>query len=196
MTQPPSTLVIYAHPGAHQSRVNQQLIQAARLLPGVEVLDLYNTYPDFYIDVGTEQARLERAGLVVLVHPIQWYSMPALMKEWIDVVFEEGWAYGSGGQALRGKRLWLCATAGGTADNYREGAVHGRPFDAYLAPYEQTATLCQMQWLPPLVLFGARSVGDEAVEAHVSAFTDGLRHYSQPNLADSTAIPPLKLESR
>ena len=191
MNEPATTLVVYAHAGAHQSRVNQKLIQAARLLDGVEVLDLYNTYPDFFIDVATEQARMEAASLVALVHPIQWYSMPALMKEWIDAVFTEGWAYGRNGTALRGKGLWLCATTGGSIESYQAGGTHGRPFSDYLAPYEQTAVLCQMEWLPPLVLHGARSVSDDAVASHVAAFSAGLRAHSGARLAGHPALPAL-----
>ena len=63
--------------------------------------------------------RARRAGagnagsLIVLMHPIQWYSMPALLKLWLDEVLTYGWAYGPGGSALKGKDLWLVATTGG-----------------------------------------------------------------------------------
>ena len=66
-----------------------------------------------YLDVLLEQARAGAAQLVVLLHPIQWDSMPALMKLWLDEVLTYGWAYGSG-TALRGKDLWLVATTGGS----------------------------------------------------------------------------------
>lgn len=44
-------------------------------------------------DVAAEQARIDRADALVLVYPIYWWSMPALMKGWIDRVFANGWAY-------------------------------------------------------------------------------------------------------
>lgn len=65
--------------------------------------DLYRCYPDFYIDVEHEQHRLEEPDLVVFLHSIQWYGMPALMKEWLDVALEYAQAYGEGGTALHGK---------------------------------------------------------------------------------------------
>lgn len=43
-------------------------------------------------DVLAEQARLDRADALVLVFPIFWWSMPALLKVWIDRVFVNGWA--------------------------------------------------------------------------------------------------------
>ena len=94
--------MIAAHPHWRDSRVNRRLLAAARAVPGVEVCDLYGSYPDFAIDVEAEQARLAKARLVVLVHPIQWYSMPALQKLWLDDVLGYGWAYGTGGHALEG----------------------------------------------------------------------------------------------
>lgn len=44
-------------------------------------------------DVVAEQARIDRADALVLVYPIYWWSMPALLKGWIDRVFANGWAY-------------------------------------------------------------------------------------------------------
>src|SRR3954471_14966828 len=89
-------LVLYAHATPHRSRVNRRLADAARSLPNARVHDLYEQYPDFHIDVAYEQALLADADLIVFQHPIQWYGMPALLKEWVDTVFERGWAYGAG----------------------------------------------------------------------------------------------------
>ncbi|MDN3224067.1 NAD(P)H-dependent oxidoreductase [Pseudomonas nunensis] len=44
-------------------------------------------------DVLAEQARIERADALVLVYPVYWWSMPALLKGWIDRVFSNGWAF-------------------------------------------------------------------------------------------------------
>ena len=148
-------LVLYAHPAPQRSRVNRALAAAAADLPSVKVHDLYETYPDFHIDVAAEQALLAEADLVVFQHPIQWYSMPALMKEWVDLVLEAGWAYGTNGTALHGKTLWLVVTTGGAEDAYQPGAYHGYPFESFLPAYEMTARLCGMHWAPPLVLHGA-----------------------------------------
>ena len=172
-----NVLVIYAHPASHRSRVNRKLADAARAVEHVEVLDLYETYPDFYIDVAREQARLAGADLLVFLHPIQWYSMPSLLKEWVDVVLQRGWAFGHGGNALKGKGYWLVATTGSPAEAYRAGARHDRPFDDYLPQFQQTAALCGMQWQPPHILHGAHRVGEAAVEAHVAAFAERLAHY-------------------
>lgn len=182
--------VLAAHPHWRESRVNRRLLAAARGVPGVEVVDLYGRYPDYAIDVPAEQARVARAGLLVLVHPIQWYSMPPLQKLWLDEVLAYGWAYGAGGGALRGKDLWLVATTGGPEASYHPASYNRYFFDAFLPPYEQTAALCGMRFLPPLVLHGARSAPEAEVAAHVRTFAERLASYPRwPELDDLDACP-------
>lgn len=186
----PDTLVLAAHPNWRESRVNHQLLAAARRVPRVAVRDLYARYPDYDIDVPAEQAALADAALVVLLHPIQWYSMPALQKLWIDEVLQYGWAYGSGGDALLGKDLWLVASTGGSEGSYHPQGYNRHFFDAFLPPYEQTAALCGLRFLPPLLFHGARRESDAAVAAHVSVFEQRLRSYPDwPELADLPACP-------
>lgn len=184
--------VIAAHPAWRASRVNRPLMEAAQALPGVRVRDLYSSYPDYAIDVAREQAALVRARLVVLLHPIHWYSMPALQKLWLDEVLTYGWAYGEGvngkGQALRGKDLWLVATTGGPETSYHPQGYNRYFFDAFLPPYEQTAALCGMRFLPPLILHGAHSVDTQAVSQHLDTFRQRLLTY--PDGSELSALDP------
>ncbi|QNA89153.1 NAD(P)H dehydrogenase [Massilia sp. Dwa41.01b] len=177
MATAPRILVIYAHPAPHRSRINRRLATAAAALDGVLVHDLYETYPDFFIDVAREQALLEAAELVVFLHPIRWYSMPSLLKEWVDSVLLPGWAYGPGAAALRGKVYWLAVTTGSPEASYGPGERHGRPFADFLPPFEQTALLCGMTWWPPHILHGTNSTDDQAIDAHVAAFRDRLQAF-------------------
>ncbi|HEY8099269.1 MAG TPA: NAD(P)H-dependent oxidoreductase [Burkholderiaceae bacterium] len=187
MPPTPRILVIYAHPASHRSRINHLLIEAAKNLPNVQIHDLYETYPDFHIDIPREQELLATADLVIFQHPIQWYSMPSLLKEWVDVVLEHGWAYGPGGTGLHGKDYWLVATTGGTAESYQKTGYHHYPFSAFLPPFEQTARLCGMRWLTPHILHGAHQVDEDAVAKHVASYVERLRTYPHwPELADTS----------
>lgn len=177
MTASSRILILYAHAAPQRSRINRRLAQAAATLPHVQVHDLYETYPDFDIDVPKEQSLLTEADLVVFQHPIQWYGMPALLKEWVDVVLEEGWAYGANGNALRDKGFWLVASAGGVHESYQEDGQHGHAFEAFLPPFRQTAQLCGMRWLPPLILHGAQQADDAALNAHASLYIERLNTY-------------------
>jgi glutathione-regulated potassium-efflux system ancillary protein KefF len=173
----PRTYVLAAHPHWRDSRVNRQLMRVAREMPDVDVNDLYSTYPDYAIDIEAEQARVGQADLLVLLHPIQWYSMPPLQKLWLDDVLSWGWAYGTDGTALRGKDMWLVATTGGPESSYHPQSYNRYFFDAFLPPYEQTAALCGMRFLPPLMFHGARSAPIADLEAHVEVFRQRLSSY-------------------
>ncbi len=175
--------VVAAHPNWRESRVNRRLFEAARAQARCAVTDLFATYTDYSIDVPTEQARLSAAQLVVLLHPVHWYGMPALLKLWVDEVLTWGWAYGPG-RALAGKDLWLVTSTGGTQHSYQPDGYNRYAFDAFLPPYDQTAALCGMRFVPPLVLHGAHHAEPQAVQAHVQTFADRLQQYPHwPELA-------------
>jgi glutathione-regulated potassium-efflux system ancillary protein KefF len=182
--------VLAAHPNWRESRVNRRLLEQAQGLPGVQVQDLYERYPDYDVDVSTEQANARAAQLIVLLHPIQWYSMPALMKLWMDEVLRYGWAYGPSGTALQGKDLWLVASTGGPEESYHPQGYNRYFFDAFLPPYEQTAVLCGMRFLPPLLLHGAHRAEPAQVQAHAEVFRQRLSTYPDwPELAELDACP-------
>ena len=183
-------LVLTAHPDLRLSRVNGLLLEGARELAAraggaLEVRDLYALYPDYLIDVAAEQAALLQARLVVWLHPVHWYGMPPLLKLWLDEVFSYGWAYGPGGDRLAGKDLWLVVSTGGTEASYRPDG-HNRFFiDAFWPPYEQTASLAGMRFLPPMVLHGAHHAGRTELDEHVAVLVDRLRTWpAWPEIAD------------
>lgn len=185
-----SILVLVAHPELEQSRVNSRLLRAAREQQRagpagrVEVRDLYALYPDYLVDVAAEQVALADARLVVWQQPIHWYGMTPLLKLWVDEVLSFGWAYGPGGTALRGKDLWLVATTGGPEDSYRPGSYNRYFFDAFLPPYEQTAAICGMRFLPPLLLHGAHKASEVEMAGHAAGYAELLASYPDwPELA-------------
>ena len=111
-------LVLYAHPSEGRSRINAPLARLARDVEGVTLVDLYAAYPRFKIDIEAEQARLVEHDVVVMLCPFQWYSVPAILKEWMDLVLEFGFAYGEGGDRLAGKSLLVAISAGGAESAY------------------------------------------------------------------------------
>jgi glutathione-regulated potassium-efflux system ancillary protein KefF len=172
-----SIVVLAAHPNLEHSRVNRRLIDALQAASSTDLRDLYALYPDYLIDVPAEQAALLRARLVVWLHPIHWYSMPPLMKLWVDEVLAFGWAYGPGGAALRGKDLWLVATTGGPQDSYHPSSYNNHYFDDFLPAYRQTAALTGMRFLDPLVLHGARRADEGDIKAHMQRLLDRIATY-------------------
>lgn len=167
-------LVLFAHPALENSRVNRELLAVARSVEGLTVHDLYEAYPDFHIDVPAEQARLEAHGALVLQHPLFWYSAPSLVKEWLDLVLEWGWAYGTDGDALQGKAWLQALTAGGGVETYCPSGYNNFSIRELLTPFEQTANLCGMRYLPPFAVFGANRLSSEAIALHASAYREVL----------------------
>ena len=171
-------------------------------LSGVTLVDLYALYPRFKIDVDAEQQRLLEHDVIVFQFPIYWYSTPALLKEWQDLVLEHGFAYGGDGCRLGGKLFLVAATAGGAERDYAADGLNHFPIRTLLTPLEQTAQLCRMRYLPPLVLFAALQAStSERAQQHVDRYRqllEGLRderldleQAMQQELLDHPEIPML-----
>jgi glutathione-regulated potassium-efflux system ancillary protein KefG len=147
-------LVLFAHPAFKRSTINAALRSAVEGVEGITIHDLYARYPDFLIDVPHEQRLCEAHDIIVLQHPFYWYSTPAIVKEWFDLVLEHAWAYGSDGNALDGKITFQALTAGGAAEDYRADGLNRYTIRELTRPYEATAHLCGMRWLPPFGVLG------------------------------------------
>jgi glutathione-regulated potassium-efflux system ancillary protein KefG len=172
-------LILFAHPAFQKSRINRRLLRAVQGLQNVRIHDLYEEYPDFQIDVEREQKLLLHHDIIVLQHPFFWYSSPALLKEWEDLVLEYGFAYGLGGTMLAGKRMLSAITTGGPETAYRRAGYNYFRIREFLTPFEQTARLCHMEYLPPFVVFGSLKLVDEqALTDRATAYRrviEGLR---------------------
>ncbi|CAN5124144.1 NAD(P)H-dependent oxidoreductase [soil metagenome] len=179
------TLIVLAHPAIQISRVNRAMAGAAKRTEGVTLHDLYSAYPNFYIDAKREQARLLEYDAIVLQHPLYWYHMPALLKDWVDLVLEYGWAYG-GGTALVGKSWTHAFSTGSPATAYTEAGTHRHGTDTYSAGFEQTAAICGMHWHAPFITHDARKFDDDALDARLDEYQAWLR-----SLAASVTPPVL-----
>ncbi len=147
-------LLLFAHPALERSRVHSRLVAHARHLEGVTFHDLYESYPDFEIDVEKEQALLQQHDLIIFQHPFYWYSCPAIVKQWLDLVLEHGWAYGSKGKMLTGKRVFNAISTGVTPQAYSKTGRNRFTIRELLAPFDQTAVLCNMIYMPPFAVMG------------------------------------------
>lgn len=176
-------LVLFAHPSLERSEINDPLAAVAASHEQVTLVDLYAEYPDYRIDIDREQTRLCEHDVVVFLFPLYWYSTPALLKEWQDLVLEHGFAYGSEGRALAGKFFIAACSAGGPAGAYEAGGFNRFTLRELLRPLEQTAHLCHMRYLPPFALFGSRTAVEEGrLDDHLTAFRELLDHLSSAHL--------------
>jgi glutathione-regulated potassium-efflux system ancillary protein KefG len=175
-------LILFGHPRFEQSRVNRALLAALAGEGHVTIQDLYELYPDFNIDVDREKALLLEHDIVAWQHPLYMYSAPALVKQWIDMVLEFGWAHGAGAENLKGKLALNTVTAGGTRQSYGPGGFNRYTLGEFLRPFEQTARLCGMHYLPPFGVQGTYRLDDDALSTHAAEYRDLLERLSRPGL--------------
>jgi NAD(P)H dehydrogenase (quinone) len=147
-------------------------------------------------DVKGEIDKLLWADLLILQFPLWWFSMPAILKGWVDRVFAYGFGYGVGEHSdkrwgdrygegtLAGKRAMLIVTAGGWQDHYSARGING-PIDDLLFPINHGILYYPgYDVLPPFVIYQA----DRFDEAAFAAAAERLRMRMR-TLATTSPIP-------
>jgi NAD(P)H dehydrogenase (quinone) len=181
-------LIVYAHPapdslnGALKDYAVRHLQAAGH---EVRVSDLYamewkatleaSEIPErvhHRADVLAEQEKLRWADTVIFQFPLWWFSMPAIMKGWVERVYTYGFGYGVGEHSdvrwgdrygegtLAGKRAMLVVTAGGWESHYGPRGVNGAVDDLLFPIHHGILYYPGMEVLPPLMVYRARSMGD------------------------------------
>ena len=171
-------LILLAHPKFELSKVNKVLIDSVKNLESVTINDLYESYPDFNIDLEKEKELLSNHDIIIWHHPIYWYSCPPLLKQWIDLVLEIGWAYGPTGNALSGKYIFNTITSGGSSEAYQKGGRNRFSLKEFLIPFEQTAYLCKMNYLPPFAVKGTHYISASDLQEQALQYVNLLRFLS------------------
>ncbi|MFV9551089.1 NAD(P)H-dependent oxidoreductase [Algibacter sp. PT7-4] len=154
-------LVLFAHPKFEKSRANLALIERLKDKDYVTFHDLYEHYPNFHINVQREQELLAEHDIIIWHHPLYWYSSPAILKQWKDLVLEFNWAYGPNGKVLQNKTVFNVITTGGSKEVYCSEGYNTYTINEFLRPYEQTAKLCGMTYLPPFAVMGTHNLSDK-----------------------------------
>ena len=116
-------------------------------------------------DIEREQDKLRWADTVILQFPLWWFSMPAILKGWVERVYAYGFGYGVGEHSdvrwgdrygegtLAGKRAMLVVTAGGWESHYGPRGING-PIDDLLFPIHHGVLYYPgFDVLPPFVLY-------------------------------------------
>ncbi len=147
-------------------------------------------------DVKAEQEKLLWADVLILQFPLWWFTMPAILKGWVDRVYSYGFAYGVGEHneqrwgdrygegALAGKRAMLLVTTGGWEEHYSARGING-PIDDLLFPINHGILYYPgYDVLPPFVAYKV----DRLDAAGFSQVTEQLRERMR-TLATTTPIP-------
>jgi glutathione-regulated potassium-efflux system ancillary protein KefG len=167
-------LILFAHPAFERSRVHKSLIENISNLDGITINDLYENYPDFDINVEKEKTLLLEHQVIVWQHPLFWYSGPALLKQWQDLVLEHGWAYGKQGHALDGKKIFNAITSGTEMEAYQSEGLQRNTIREFLLPFERTAQLCRMIYLPPFWIPGTHRLNPDQIPKYSNQYRNLL----------------------
>ncbi|MBH5128649.1 NAD(P)H-dependent oxidoreductase [Streptomyces sp. PU10] len=164
-------------------------------------------------DVAAEQEKLLWADTVIFQFPLWWYTMPAILKGWVDRVFTHRFAYGVGvhdatrygerfGEGtLRGRRAILSVTVGGPESHYTDRGING-PIEDLLFPIHHGILYYPgLEVLPPFVLHGADRLTEGGFEDAAKAWRERLLSlettepiaFRPQNLGDYD-IPSLRLK--
>ncbi|WP_046216665.1 NAD(P)H-dependent oxidoreductase [Paenibacillus wulumuqiensis] len=173
------TLVILAHPDIEVSRVNQRWRKELLQHPGdITIHELYKEYPDWNIDVPREQEMMEAYDHVIFQFPFYWYSYPPLLKKWFDDVFTYGWAYGSAGNKLNGKKLGLAISIGDKKENYTSEGSVSFTVDQLIAPFVASTIHVGAIALPYFAVFGSSfQASDEEIDLSAREYIDYIMEY-------------------
>ncbi len=147
-------LVVSGHPDLSRSLANSIILNdLAAALPDAEIRRLDSLYPTGQIDIAAEQSAVSRADIIVWQFPFSWYSLPALLKKWLDEVMIHGFAHGSQAK-LDGKKLIVSFTAGAPAEAYGKDRPIPYGIEDFLPQFECTARLCRLDYQPPVYTAG------------------------------------------
>ncbi|MCT4613823.1 MAG: NAD(P)H-dependent oxidoreductase [Marinifilaceae bacterium] len=158
-----NVLILFAHPDFNKSKVNKQLTSRISDIRNLKFHDLYDEYPDGFIDKKREQKLMEKHDVIIFHFPMYWYSTPPILKEYQDMVLEHGWAFGSNTSSLYNKLFLSVITTGGRLEQYQVNGLHRHTINQLIAPIYQTALFCGMKTIPPLVLHGSHEISQTEI---------------------------------
>lgn len=172
-------VIVSGHPDFKNSLANKTILEEiAKNCPQVEIRQLSELYPDCNIDVKAEQKALEKADVIVFQFPTHWYSVPAILKLYIDKVMEHGWAYGSKGNALKGKSFIISTTLGAPENVYSADGAMKHTVEDFYFNLQQYAALCQLNYKKLFYICGAMCIPGVTTDEQKAALIEKLKKHA------------------
>ena len=174
-------LVVSGHVDLAHSVANKAILAGLQKeFPDAEFDNLIGLYPDYKIDAKAEQEKLVKADVIVLQFPFFWYNCPSIMRKWFEDVLQHGFAYGSNGRALEGKKLLVSLTLGAPTEMYQHDASQNFEIGEFMPSFIQMANLCRMQWSGFVCSGGYQFTAEEAkkidiANKHVKELVDTIK---------------------
>jgi NAD(P)H dehydrogenase (quinone) len=147
-----------------------------------------NRTGSFASDIAVEMDKLRRADAVIFQFPLWWFSMPAIMKGWVDRVFANGFAYGgSTGQffergMMAGKRAMICTTTGGPSYTFSPAGMCGSMEAALWPIHNGILRFVGFDVLPPFVVNGVDILDRETLSAALDVYAQRVSRLQEDEL--------------
>ncbi|MFB8787371.1 MAG: NAD(P)H-dependent oxidoreductase [Potamolinea sp.] len=129
-------------------------------------------------DIVAEQEKLLWADFIILQFPLWWFSLPAIMKGWVDRVFTTGFSYGGGKLydkgGLKGKKAMLALTTGGPASRYSPTGLNEDIEKILFAINHGILHFVGMEVLPPFIAWSPANAGDEGRHKYLEDYRQRL----------------------
>lgn len=179
-------LIVFSHPYPQRSHANKTILENVAKTEQVIISDLYEKYPDFHINVAEEQALLRQAKLIIFQFPIYWYNVPALLKQWQEMVLTRQFSSGDEihGRALQGKSAMAVVTTGHKHRSYQQGAYDNYSLEDFLSPLNQTSVHCGMNYHAPLVLHQAHGASQAELTQFSLLYSQRIKQLYQQGNSD------------
>ena len=142
--------------------------------------ELYATENDGFAEAIREEMRkVLECDVLIFQFPLWWFSIPAILKGWIDRVFAMGTIYGAGkwfeDGVFKGKRAMLSLTTGSPPTAYSKDGLHGEIDMLLYHVNHGTLRFTGFDVLPPFVAWGPSRVTDEVRQGYLAQYEERLR---------------------
>lgn len=137
-------------------------------------------------DIQSEIEKISWANHIIFQFPLWWFSVPAILKGWLDRVLVKGFAYDTGktfsNGLLKEKSASVIVTTQSPETAYQIEGVHGCTIDAFLHPIHHTLRFSGIQVLEPFVIYGAFDIDEKRQINILNAYQDYLKNLGQKNV--------------
>ena len=152
------TLVIVSHPNFEKSLITKALQNTAIAMPGVTVRNLESLYGN-----NSEQAACMDVDRIVFLYPTHWFNLTPMLKAYLNVAWTYGWAFGPGGEALKGKELLVVTSAGASEFTYSDNGIINCTMADVLSPLKASALYIGMKFADPLAFYGVMNATENDI---------------------------------
>ncbi len=192
-----SILIILAHPTFQRSFIHKKCMHIAHEYADNTIVDLYEDYPTFIIDAKEQQNLLLQHDIIIFHYPWRWFSPPALLQEWKETVLTNEFIIEH--DSLKDKIFSSVISVEDEQEDYTENGMYHMNINALLSPQSKMAEICQMVYIPPLIVYGHRKLlnaetKSQAIEA-LKPYFDIYKTFLHSLKNDNINIPALQKSS-